>query len=95
MKSGDTFDVGTSETTCLVDELLNKGLVPDSVTYNTLIKGMWQAGRSQTALELFKNMCNHGQQPDRITFKILLDGLYKQGPLDEALNNIQRELFTL
>ncbi|KAG8646637.1 hypothetical protein MANES_09G018580v8 [Manihot esculenta] len=47
-------------------------LVPSGVTYSTLIKGMFQAERPQTALELFKNMSSHGQQPDI-------------GNLDEAL----------
>uniref|UniRef100_A0A2C9W657 Pentacotripeptide-repeat region of PRORP domain-containing protein n=1 Tax=Manihot esculenta TaxID=3983 RepID=A0A2C9W657_MANES len=60
----------------LFDEMPYKDLVPDAVTYTTLIKGMWR---------VFKYMCSQGHPPDRITFSILLDGLCKQGDLDDAL----------
>uniref|UniRef100_A0A199UCL3 Pentacotripeptide-repeat region of PRORP domain-containing protein n=1 Tax=Manihot esculenta TaxID=3983 RepID=A0A199UCL3_MANES len=63
--------------------MYHKGLVPDIVTYNTFIKGLFQAGRPQTAQGLFHNMCSHGQQPNIVTFSIMIDGLCKERDLDE------------
>uniref|UniRef100_A0A199UCK7 Pentacotripeptide-repeat region of PRORP domain-containing protein n=1 Tax=Manihot esculenta TaxID=3983 RepID=A0A199UCK7_MANES len=66
-------------------EMSHKGLVPDVVTYSTLIEG-----RPQTAQELFKDMCSHGQQPNIVTFSIMINGLCSQGNLDDALTLLKK-----
>ncbi|KAM2057028.1 hypothetical protein ACFX16_029768 [Malus domestica] len=55
-------------------EMSGRGLVPDIVTYTTLIDGFCKQGRIQ---KLFSKMQACGQLPNVQTYAILLDGLCK------------------
>ncbi|CAL5365129.1 unnamed protein product [Camellia sinensis] len=69
----------------LFKEMSRKRLLPDTVTYTTLIGGLCQARKLRDALFLFNEMQVHGQIPNLFTYSVLLDGLCKNQHLDEAL----------
>ena len=51
----------------LIKEMDSKRLVPDTVTYNTLICGMCSLGRLKAVQELLNEMQAHGQLSDIFT----------------------------
>ncbi|THF99020.1 hypothetical protein TEA_017935 [Camellia sinensis var. sinensis] len=69
----------------LFKEMSRKRLLPDTVTYTTLIGGLCQTRRPRDALLLLDEMQTHGQIPDPFTYSTLLDGLCNNQLLDEAL----------
>ena len=69
----------------LFNEMSNKGVTSDVVTYSTLIGGFCQVGRHKATLELFHKMQACGQLPDPQTYAVLLDGLCKNGQVVEAI----------
>ncbi|WCJ20358.1 Tetratricopeptide repeat (TPR)-like superfamily protein [Euphorbia peplus] len=58
------------------------GIVPDVVSYNTLIKGYCEMGRKDCAFGVIDEMERKGIQPDSITFNTLLNGFYGGGDFD-------------
>jgi pentatricopeptide repeat protein len=61
-------------------------VVPDIVTYSTVIKGYCHSGDLDKALELLDHMKIVGDcQPDEVLYNSLLDGCAKQQRLDQAL----------
>ncbi|CAL9237697.1 unnamed protein product [Arabidopsis halleri] len=56
-----------------------------TVTYNTLIQGLFQAGDCDMAQETFSQMESFGVSPDLWAYNILLDGLCNNGRLEKAL----------
>ncbi|XP_070664483.1 pentatricopeptide repeat-containing protein At1g62914, mitochondrial-like [Malus domestica] len=56
-------------------EMSHEGVVPNMVTYSTLIDGFCKMGRTQDALNLFSQMQACGQLPNIQTYSILLHGL--------------------
>ncbi|KAF3558001.1 hypothetical protein F2Q69_00014004 [Brassica cretica] len=69
----------------LFREISQRGLVGNTITYNTLIQGFCQVGDCDNAQEIFKRMVSCGIPPDIWTYCILLDGFCKNGKLDKAL----------
>ena len=55
------------EAVSLIKDMDSKRLVPDTVTYNTLICGMCSLGRLKAVQELLNEMQAHGQLPDIFT----------------------------
>ncbi|KAJ6737463.1 PENTATRICOPEPTIDE REPEAT-CONTAINING PROTEIN [Salix viminalis] len=66
-----------------------KELIPNTVTYNTIMQGLCHASSILEAQELFKKMCSSGMLPNLRTYSILLDGLCKHGHLEEALKLLE------
>ncbi|XP_019083088.1 PREDICTED: pentatricopeptide repeat-containing protein At1g63070, mitochondrial-like isoform X2 [Camelina sativa] len=66
-------------------DMSQRGLVGDTVTYNTLIQGFFQADDCDNAQMVFKKMESDGVPPSIVTYNILLDGLCKNGKLEKAL----------
>ncbi|XP_050111937.1 pentatricopeptide repeat-containing protein At1g62910-like [Malus sylvestris] len=56
-------------------EMSHEGVVPNMVTYSTLIDGFCKMGKTQDALNLFSQMQACGQLPNIQTYSILLHGL--------------------
>merc|ERR1719487_575039 len=54
------------------------GLLPDLITYSTLIKGYCVNGDLDEAMQLFTLMRKKGIRPDAIVFNSLLDGCAKK-----------------
>lgn len=50
------------------------GLIPNVLTYNTIIRSLCLKKDLKTALDVFQVMQNHGVQPDDFTWSILING---------------------
>merc|ERR1719389_337219 len=55
-------------------EMCTEGVVPDLVTYSTIIKGYCVQGDLEQAVQLFTLMRKRGIKPDAILFNAILDG---------------------
>jgi len=61
-------------------------VLPDVVTFSTIIKGFCMSGDLDKGLELLANVKNKFNiQPDEVMFNSLLDGCAKQSRLEDAL----------
>ncbi|QHO12998.1 Pentatricopeptide repeat-containing protein [Arachis hypogaea] len=69
----------------LFEEMRRKYLVPNTVTYNTLIDGLSKSKRISCALELLVKMHERGPPADVVTYNSLLDGMFNIKQVDEAL----------
>lgn len=55
------------------------GIVPDVVSYNTIVKGFCESGSLDKALSVLDEMQKAGLKPDSITFNTLLFAFYGKG----------------
>ena len=53
--------------------MLQRGLKPDVVSYNTVMDACGKAGEYEKALELFSAMEVEGVLPDRVSFNTAMD----------------------
>merc|ERR1719262_922005 len=60
------------------------GIVPNMVSYNTMIDGNARTGRMDRAEELFKDMQASGISPDIITYSTLVKGYCMNGDIDKG-----------
>ncbi|KAM0939064.1 putative tetratricopeptide-like helical domain superfamily [Dioscorea sansibarensis] len=58
---------------------------PNLVSYNTMIMGLGNHGRGQTALEMFRQMKTQGFSPDSVTFVGVLTACSHAGLVDAGL----------
>ncbi|XP_056171670.1 pentatricopeptide repeat-containing protein At5g46100-like [Syzygium oleosum] len=65
-------------------EMPNRGYVPDSYTYGTLINGLCKWGKISDARKLFEEMEINGCSPSVITYTSMIHGLCQSENLDEA-----------
>ncbi|XLS94725.1 hypothetical protein HN51_070733 [Arachis hypogaea] len=65
--------------------MCRKNLVPNTVTYNTLIDGLGKSKRFSRPLELFIEMHDKGQPSSIFIYNFLIDALCKNRQLDKAL----------
>ncbi|KAH1041194.1 hypothetical protein AAZV13_09G024400 [Glycine max] len=63
-----------------------KGLIPDVVTYSTLIECFGKTDKVEMACRLFDEMLAEECTPNLITYNILLDCLEKSGRTAEAVD---------
>ncbi|CAH9146364.1 unnamed protein product [Cuscuta epithymum] len=69
-----------------VELFCGKMVSPDTVSYNTLIKGLCKANKLQEALNLRVGMENANLTPNVLTYTILMDGLFREDrEVDEAM----------
>ncbi|VAI82426.1 unnamed protein product [Triticum turgidum subsp. durum] len=66
--------------------MLKKGVIPDAITYSSLIRGLCEEKRLSDACELFEKMLQLGLHPDEFTYTILIDGHCKEGDVEKALS---------
>merc|ERR1719453_1364164 len=55
-------------------DMCTAGMVPDLITYSTIIKGYCVQGDLEQAIQLFTLMRKRGIQPDQVLFNSVLDG---------------------
>lgn len=65
-------------------EMPNRGFIPDSYTYGTLINGLCKWGRIGDARKLFEEMETKGCSPSVITYTSMIHGLCQSENLNEA-----------
>ncbi|KAK4406751.1 Pentatricopeptide repeat-containing protein, chloroplastic [Sesamum angolense] len=69
----------------ILDELEEKGLEADVVTYNIRINAMCGRGGTRKAVRYLDEMCRKGLSPSHITYNALVDGYCQQGNPSAAL----------
>lgn len=57
---------------------------PDTVSYNTVIKGLSEMGALDKSISMVDEMEKNGLKPDLITFNTILDALYSNGKFDDG-----------
>ncbi|XP_019085868.1 PREDICTED: pentatricopeptide repeat-containing protein At1g63070, mitochondrial-like isoform X2 [Camelina sativa] len=65
--------------------MAQRGLIGNTVTYNTLIQGFFHDDNCEYAQMVFKQMVSDGVSASIMTYNILLDGLCNNGKLETAL----------
>ncbi|KAL5820397.1 hypothetical protein ACOSQ3_022279 [Xanthoceras sorbifolium] len=66
-------------------EMISKGVVPNVVTYNTLLSGLFRVGKIKLAKELYYEIQLNNVMPDEYTYNILIDRFYKNGCVTKAI----------
>ncbi|KAB2614256.1 pentatricopeptide repeat-containing protein [Pyrus ussuriensis x Pyrus communis] len=61
-----------------------KGLTPDQITYNTIIKCFCKAQDFEKAFQLHNEMLMHNLEPTPVTYNLLINGLCVYGDLEDA-----------
>ncbi|KDP27439.1 hypothetical protein JCGZ_19800 [Jatropha curcas] len=83
MSEGPTITLVT-EALELFLKIKNKGILPNVVTYNTLIRGLCMSSRWKEAFMLLNQMLRANVIPNLITFSTLVDGFCKEGKVSKA-----------
>ncbi|ONI28770.1 hypothetical protein PRUPE_1G160300 [Prunus persica] len=74
-------------------EIMNeKGIIPDVVTFTSLIPAACKSGKWEEAVRLFRNLIDCGALPNILIFNSALDALCKDGKTAEALNLVEEML---
>ncbi|XP_047043051.1 protein Rf1, mitochondrial-like [Lolium rigidum] len=62
------------------------GCVPDALSYNIVLKGLCEDGRSQQALDLLQKVRKDGGacSPDVVTYNTVIHGFFKEGEIGKA-----------
>ncbi|KAK9706307.1 hypothetical protein RND81_07G115800 [Saponaria officinalis] len=69
----------------LFDEMLHRGIIPDNVTFSTLISCARICNWPHRAVELFEKMPSYGCVPDNVTYSAMIDAYGRCGNVDMAL----------
>ncbi|KAI3393412.1 hypothetical protein diail_4307, partial [Diaporthe ilicicola] len=67
---------------CLID----LGLIPNVVTYTTIIRSLCAKNELQTALQVFEVMTQHGVQPDAYTYSVMMNGCKSSEDFDTMMH---------
>ncbi|KAL0413909.1 UNVERIFIED_CONTAM: putative pentatricopeptide repeat-containing protein, mitochondrial [Sesamum radiatum] len=63
---------------------IDKGISPNTVTYNSVLQGLCNLGKWKDAKDLITEMVDHKVSLNVITFNILVDAFCKEGMVKEA-----------
>ena len=75
----------------LFEEMLQKGLQPNVITYNALISACGKFAMTAKALHLFEEMQKQGLQPKVITYTaVITTGGMKSGMTMRACSSLRR-----
>lgn len=74
----------------LFDEMIEKGIKPDNVTFSTIISCARQCSLPEKAVEWFEKMPSFGCDPDDVTYSVMIDSYGKAGNVDMALSLYDR-----
>nr|XP_016498927.1 PREDICTED: pentatricopeptide repeat-containing protein At4g16390, chloroplastic [Nicotiana tabacum] len=74
----------------LFDEMLQRGVKPDNVTFSTIISCARQCNLPEKAIEWFEKLPSFGCEPDDVTYSVMIDSYGKAGNVDMALNLYDR-----
>lgn len=73
----------------LFSEMMSISVVPDIVSFNTLMKGLCKEKRVKEALDLKGRMEEANVAPNQISYTILIDGLCVGGEVDNAMELVR------
>lgn len=68
----------------LFDEMLQRGVKPDNVTFSTLISCARVCALPEKAVEWFEKMPAYGCEPDDVTYSAMIDAYGRAGNVDMA-----------
>jgi len=68
----------------LLDEMKERSIARNSISYNAAIKSCWDSGAWEQALQLLQNMEEHGIERDRVTFNAAIRACERAGQIDAA-----------
>lgn len=74
----------------LFDELIERGIKPDNVTFSTIISCARQCSLPEKAVEWFEKMPSFQCEPDDVTYSVMIDSYGKTGNVDMALSLYDR-----
>ncbi|XP_028754963.1 pentatricopeptide repeat-containing protein At4g16390, chloroplastic-like [Neltuma alba] len=74
----------------LFDEMLEKGVKPDNVTFSTIISCARMCSMPMKAVEWFEKMPSFGCVPDDVTYSAIIDAYGRAGNVDMALSLYDR-----
>ncbi|KAK7292480.1 hypothetical protein RIF29_08261 [Crotalaria pallida] len=74
----------------LFDEMLQRGVKPDNVTFSTIISCARICSLPNKAMEWFEKMPSFGCEPDDVTYSAMIDAYGRSGHIDMALNLYDR-----
>ncbi|GFZ01020.1 hypothetical protein Acr_14g0006550 [Actinidia rufa] len=76
----------------LLEDMLNKGFVPNSLSFTTLLNvilGFYKEGRALEACKAREDMPANGCLPNLVSYRALASGLSSQGLYDEVKNYME------
>ncbi|KAK7363855.1 hypothetical protein VNO77_06014 [Canavalia gladiata] len=74
----------------LFDEMLQRGVKPDNVTFTTIISCARICSLPNKAVEWFENMSSFGCEPDDVTYSAMIDAYGRAGNVNMALSLYDR-----
>ncbi|GAV59855.1 PPR domain-containing protein/PPR_1 domain-containing protein/PPR_2 domain-containing protein/PPR_3 domain-containing protein [Cephalotus follicularis] len=74
----------------LFDEMLDRGVKPDIITFSTIISCARISGFPEKAVEWFEKMPSYGCEPDEVTNSAMIDAYGRAGNVDMALSLYDR-----
>ncbi|KAK2978533.1 hypothetical protein RJ640_010179 [Escallonia rubra] len=74
----------------LFDEMLERGIRPDNVTFSTIISCARLCSLPKKAVEWFEKMPSFGCEPDNVTFAVMIDAYGRAGNVEMALSLYDR-----
>ncbi|XP_047333936.1 pentatricopeptide repeat-containing protein At5g15280, mitochondrial [Impatiens glandulifera] len=75
-----------------LDQMFIKGLIPNNINYDTLIKRICSIGRTDRAVNLLNIMLKKGNVPNSESYDAIIQQLVSRDQLDEALDFHAEEL---
>lgn len=74
----------------LFDEMLERGVKPDNITFSTMISCARVCSQPNKAVEWFEKMPEYGCDPDLVTYSAMIDAYGRAGNVDRALSLYDR-----
>jgi leucine-rich PPR motif-containing protein len=74
--------------------MMDWGIAPDVVTYNTVIDGLCKAQVVDRAEGIFQQMIDKGVKPNNDTYNCLIHGYLSIGKWKEVVQNARRNVYT-
>lgn len=74
----------------LFDEMLQRGVKPDNVTFSTIISCCRICSMPAKAVEWFEKMPSYGVEPDDVTYSVMIDAYGRAGNVEMALTLFDR-----
>ncbi|KAM3283531.1 pentatricopeptide repeat-containing protein, chloroplastic [Capsicum chacoense] len=81
-------DFGKAEK--VFDEMIERGVKPDNVTFSTIISCARQCNLPEKAIEWFEKLPSFECEPDDVTYSVMIDCYGKAGNVDMALSLYDR-----
>ncbi|KAB2634418.1 pentatricopeptide repeat-containing protein [Pyrus ussuriensis x Pyrus communis] len=76
----------------VIQDMIGKGLLPDAVSYSTIITGYCRHQELESAFRMKQEMVEKGVSPDAVTYSSLIQGVCQQRRLVEACDLFQEML---